>query len=75
MLANNGLALRDILRTERMKAHYTSPFARENTMSPDEIFSEMPKEDLHEVGVVQNRIFIHACIFRAEVANSHNQSA
>jgi hypothetical protein len=60
MLANNGLALRDILKTERVRSHYTSPFARKNTMSPEEIFSEMPKEDLHEVGVVQNRIFIPA---------------
>jgi hypothetical protein len=29
-------------------------------MSPDEIFSEIPKEDLHEVGVVQERIFMPA---------------
>jgi hypothetical protein len=60
MLANNGFALRDMLKTERVKAHFTSPFVRENTISPDEIFSEIPKEDLHEVGRVQDRIFMPA---------------
>ena len=33
MLANNGFALREMLRSEKVKAHFTSPFARENTMS------------------------------------------
>ena len=60
MLTSNGFALREMLRSEKVKAHFTSPFARENTMSPDEIFSEIPKEDLHEVGVVQERIFMPA---------------
>ncbi len=58
MLTTNGRTLRDILRTEKVKAHYTSPFSKEDTMSPEDILSEIPKEDLHEVGVVQQRIYI-----------------
>ncbi len=43
-----------------MKAHFTSPFSKENTMYPEDILSELPKEELHEVGGVQNRIFMPA---------------
>jgi hypothetical protein len=75
MLANNGFALRNILRLNEVKAHFTSPFSKENTMSPEDILSELPKEELHEVGAVQNRIFMPISIFRAKVDNSHNQSA
>jgi hypothetical protein len=60
MLANNGHALREILKSERVKAHYMSPFSKENTMSIEDILLEIPKEDLHEVGVVRNRIFMPA---------------
>ena len=60
MLANQGFALRNLLRENNVKAHFTSPFSKENTMSPEDIFSELPKEDLHEVGVVQQRIFMPA---------------
>ena len=59
-LANQGFAMRNILRENRVKAHFTSPFSTENQMSPEDIFSELPKEDLHEVGVVQRRIFMPA---------------
>ena len=60
MLANQGFAMRNLLRENHVKAHFTSPFSKENTMSPEDIFSELPKEDLHEVGVVQQRIFMPA---------------
>ena len=33
MLTANGHALREILRSEKVKAHYVSPFSEENTMS------------------------------------------
>ena len=58
MLANNGFAYRNILRSENVKQHFTSPFSKENTMSPEDILSEIPKEDLHEVGMVQRRIYM-----------------
>ncbi len=60
MLANNGFALRSILRSEKVKGHFTSPFSKENEMSPEDILSELPKEELHEVGVVQQRIYMPA---------------
>ena len=46
MLANNGFAYRNILRSEQVKQHFTSPFSKENTMSPEDILLEIPKEDL-----------------------------
>ena len=60
MLANNGFAYRNILRSEKVKQHFTSPLSKENVMSPEDILSEIPKEDLHEVGTVQGRIFMPA---------------
>ena len=33
MLTNNGHTLREILRSEKVKAHYVFPFSGENTMS------------------------------------------
>ena len=60
MLTNNVHALRDILRSEKVKAHYVSPFSGENTMSIEGILQEIPKEDLHEVGTVRDRIFMPA---------------
>ena len=59
-LANNGFAYRNILRSEKVKQHFTSPFSKENAMSPEDILLEIPKEDLHEVGTVQGRIFMPA---------------
>jgi hypothetical protein len=73
-LANSGFAYRNILRTEKVKQHFTSPFSKENAMSTEDILSEIPKEDLHEVGTVQGRIF-HASIFCSEVDDSHHSSA
>ena len=75
MLTTNGFTLRNILRTEKVKAHYTSPFSKEDAMSLEDILSEIPKEDLHEVGMVITKAYLYACIFCAEVGNSHNQSA
>ena len=43
-----------------MKAHYVSPFSEENRMSIEDILQEIPKEDLHEVGTVRDRIFMPA---------------
>ena len=60
MLTRNGHALKEVLRTEKVKAHYTSPFSEENAMSTEDILQEIPKEDLHEVGMVRNRIFMPA---------------
>ena len=59
-LANSGFAYRNILRDEKAKQHFTSPFSPENPMSPEDILSEIPKEDLHEVGTVLGRIFMPA---------------
>ena len=33
MLTNNGFKLRNILREERVRGHYTSPFSKEDEMS------------------------------------------
>ncbi len=35
MLANQGFAMRNILRENHVKAHFISPFSKENTMSPE----------------------------------------
>ena len=59
-LANSGFAYRNILRSEKVKQHFTSPFSKENAMSPEDILLEIPKEDLHEVGTVQGRMFMPA---------------
>ncbi len=37
MLTNNGHTLRETLRSEKVKAHYVSPFSEENTMSIEDI--------------------------------------
>jgi hypothetical protein len=60
MLTNNGFTLRNLLRTEHVKAHYISPLSKEDEMSVEDILSEIPKKDLHEVGIVQGRIFVPA---------------
>ena len=60
MLINNGFTLRNLLRTEKVQQHFTSPFSKENAMSPEDILSEIPKDDLHEVGLVQRRLFLSA---------------
>jgi hypothetical protein len=60
VLTNNGHALRKILRSEKVKTHYVSPFSEENTMSIEDILQEIPKEDLHEVGTVRDRVFMPA---------------
>ena len=60
MLTHNGFAYRNILRSEKVKQHFTSPFSKENTMSPEDILLEIPKEDLHEVGLVQRRMYMPA---------------
>ena len=59
-LANNGFAYRNTLRSEKVKQHFTSPFSKENAMSPEDILLEIPKEDLHEVGLVQRRMYMPA---------------
>ncbi len=60
ILTANGYTLREILRSEKVKAHYVSPFSEEDAMSIEDILGEIPKEDLHEVGTVQKRIFMPA---------------
>jgi hypothetical protein len=64
MLINNGFTLRNFLRSEKGKGHFTSPFSNENEMSLEDILSEIPKEDLHEVGMVQRRIYMPASFMR-----------
>ncbi len=49
ILTNNGHTLREILRSEKVKSHYVSPFSIEDIMSTEDILQEIPKEDLHEV--------------------------
>jgi hypothetical protein len=51
-LALNGYALRTVLMNEQVKAHYVSPMAIEDEMPVEDILSEIPEEDLHEVGIV-----------------------
>jgi hypothetical protein len=65
MLIQNGFKFRNLFRTENVKQHFTSPFSKENTMSAEDILLEIPKEDLHEVGTVQGRIFMPASLFRS----------
>ncbi len=60
MLISNGFTLRNILRSEKVKGHFTSPFSKENEMSLEDILSGIPKEDLHEVGMMQRRIYMPA---------------
>jgi hypothetical protein len=60
MLTKNGFTLRNLLKTEQIKAHYTSPMTKEDEMSVEDILQEIPEEDLHEVGIVQGRIFMPA---------------
>jgi hypothetical protein len=60
MLISNGFTLRNILRSEKVKGHFSSPFSKENEMSLEDILSEIPKEDLHEVGMVQRRMYMPA---------------
>ncbi len=67
MLSNNGFTLRNILRSEKVKQHFTSPFSKENEMSLEDILSEIPKEDLHEVGTVQRRIYMPASFVQKRV--------
>ena len=52
MLTANGHALRGILRSEKVKAHYVSPFSGENTMSIEDILLEIPKDRGAELRVV-----------------------
>jgi hypothetical protein len=54
MLTNNGF------RSEKVKGHYISPFSKEDEMSLEDILLEIPKEDLHEVGMVQRRVYMPA---------------
>ena len=44
MLANNGFAYRNILRSEKVKQHFTSPFSKENAMSPETYFWKYRKK-------------------------------
>ena len=60
VLIANGNTLRQILKSEKVKDHFTSPFAEENAMSIEDILGEIPKEDLHDVGTVARRIFMPA---------------
>ena len=75
MLAKNGFAMKNILRTEQVKSHFTFPFSKENEMSLEDILSEIPKEDLHEVGMVQKRIYMPASFVQKWVIPAYNQSA
>ena len=60
MLTNNGHALREILKSEKVKDHFVSPFSEQNAMSIEDILGEIPKEDLHDVGTLSRRIFMPA---------------
>ncbi len=43
-----------------MKGNYISPFSKEDEMFLDDILSEISKEDLHEVEMVQRHIYMPA---------------
>ena len=60
MLINNGFKFRNLLKEEKVKQHFTSPFSKGSATSTEDILSEIPEEDLHEVGMVQGRIFMPA---------------
>ena len=60
MLTRNGHALREILKSEKVKDHFVSPFSEQNAMSIEDILGEIPTEDLHDVGTVSRRIFMPA---------------
>jgi hypothetical protein len=44
MLTTNGHALREVLRSEKVKAHYNSPFSEEDAMSIKDILREIPRK-------------------------------
>ena len=44
MLTANGHTLREILRSEKVKAHYNSPFSEEDAMSIKDILREIPRK-------------------------------
>ena len=75
MLANKGFAMRNLLRENHVKAHFTSPFSTEDQMSPEDILSDGNTERRPTRSRRGTKTHVHACIFRAEVDNSHNQSA
>ncbi len=75
MLTNNGFAFRNLLRSEKVKQHFTFPFSKENAMSPEDILSEIPKEDLDEVGTVQRRIFMPASFVQKWIIPTIHPSA
>ncbi len=52
-LASNGAALRKTLMSEHIKGLYSSPLQMEN-MSIAGIMSEIPDENLHHVGIIQD---------------------
>ena len=56
-LAENGFALRNVLLSEPIINYYTSPLAMEE-MSVEDIMSEIPTEDLLQVGTIRDRIFM-----------------
>ena len=58
-LAENGFALRNVLLSEPIINYYTSPLAMEE-MSVEDIMSEIPTEDLLQVGTIRDRIFMPA---------------
>ena len=58
-LAENGFALRNVLLNEPIINHYASPLAMEE-MSVEDIMSEIPTEDLLQVGTIRDRIFMPA---------------
>ncbi len=66
MLINNGFTLRNLLRSEKVKQHFTSPFSKENEMPLEDILSEIPNGA---------KAYLYASVFCSEVGNSHNQSA
>ncbi len=63
-LAQNGYALRSVLMNEHIQAHYVSPMSTEEEMSVEDILSEIPENDLQEVGIVQGRIFMSSPFVR-----------
>ncbi len=62
-LASNGSALRKTLTSETIKGLYSSPFRMEE-MSITYIMSEIPDEDLPDVGIIQDRVYVTADFFR-----------
>jgi hypothetical protein len=73
LFATNGKEYRTLLKSEKVKDLFTSTMTFE--MSAEDILSEIPKEELHNVGMVKGqRAANHAAKLCTKVHTSRHQS-